>query len=110
MLPVSHRATGIILALGLLLFIFSLKFFAYHASFHPTHTVVYLLDACLTRITTGIRVSSMLSSFHHSPNGIRHPIRDFSPGNEKSLTITSLRRSANFVLFFTLLGGIVILA
>lgn len=48
MFSVSHRATGIILALGLLLFIFSLKFFAYYVSFYPTHTVGHELDACFT--------------------------------------------------------------
>lgn len=110
MFSVSHRATGIILALGLLLFILSVQIFAYSASYYPIYTVGHLFDACWTWTLIGIWIILMFSFLYHFLNGIRHLIWDFSSVNEKSLNIISLQKSAYLVLFFTLFGGIVILA
>lgn len=108
--PVFHRATGIILALGLFLFISSLKLFAYHVSFYPIYIMGHVLNTYWTWMVPGVWISLIFSFVYHFSNGIRHLIWDFSPKNEKSLNIRRIQKSAYFVLFFTLLGGIGILA
>lgn len=110
MFSVFHRATGIILALGLFLSISSLKFFAYHVSFGPVYIMGHFLNTYWTWIIIGIWISLLFSFLYHFSNGIRHLIWDFSPTKEKSLNVMRIQKSAYFVLLFTFLGGICILA
>jgi succinate dehydrogenase / fumarate reductase cytochrome b subunit len=107
-LSVFHRATGIMLALGLVLFILSLKFTWCHVAHFP----IYFIAASLCTLCspyTAVFVSLAVvvlswSLFYHLSNGIRHLIWDFS--DSQSLTQSRLCSSAALVLFLSfLLGG-----
>nr|BBH42920.1 succinate:cytochrome c oxidoreductase subunit 3 [Marophrys sp. SRT127] len=93
---VFHRATGIILTLGLLFLIFSLKFFIYHVTYYPIYLIGYYSNTYLAWILIGILFVLAQSFFWHMSGGMRHLMWDFS--SEKYLTKDKIDKSAYFLL------------
>jgi succinate dehydrogenase / fumarate reductase cytochrome b subunit len=95
---VFHRATGIILTLGLLLFFIFFKFFlTYHVTYYPAYFLGYYANTYFAWVFIGILLVLAQSFFWHIIGGIRHLLWDFFPDTNLSNRID--RKTARPFLF-----------
>ena len=73
-LSVFHRVTGIVLSLGLLFVLFSLKFLVYSINIFPIYLICWYFNTYLAWVIASILVILVFSFFYHLSNGVRHLI------------------------------------
>lgn len=101
---VFHRATGILLSLGLLFFVFFIELFSYNLSFYSIYSLAFYLDSFFAWFVISCFIILLFSLFYHAFNGIRHLFWDFY--SEKTLNIKAIQYSAFIILFITFFSGL----
>jgi succinate dehydrogenase / fumarate reductase cytochrome b subunit len=99
-LSILHRATGLLLSAGLLLFVWFLHAMAWGGERHAQFT------AFAAHVAGRLAIAALLIAFfYHLANGVRHLFWDMSLGMERA----QARRSAVFVIVFTAAAAVAVL-
>jgi succinate dehydrogenase / fumarate reductase cytochrome b subunit len=102
-LSVSHRVTGIVLSLGLLFVLLTLKFSAHSVGVFRIYLICRYFNTFLAWVIASILVILVFSFSYHLSNGVRHLIWD----NAYKLDRGSMQTSAYVVLVLSLTLSVV---
>jgi succinate dehydrogenase / fumarate reductase cytochrome b subunit len=102
---VFHRATAVVLCLGIFLLLFLTDFCISNINFYSVYLITFLFNTSLAWLLVGGLFILVFSFFYHLSNGIRHLIWDFtdigfSVLNKKSMSMTAGLVGASTVTFF----------
>jgi len=106
---VFHRATGVVLSLGVFFIIFLLTDIINNISFYPVYLFTCYINTYLSWLVIGALFVLVFSFFYHISNGIRHLIWDFANLGESILNKDKLQASAYAVAFSAIFLTIIFL-
>jgi succinate dehydrogenase / fumarate reductase cytochrome b subunit len=93
---VFHRATGVVLSLGVF-FLILLTDLANNVSFYPIYLFLFYVNTYLSWLVIGAFIILIFSFFYHISNGIRHLTWDFLDQGEALLNKEKVQMTAYMV-------------
>jgi succinate dehydrogenase / fumarate reductase cytochrome b subunit len=99
---VFHRATGVVLSLGVF-FLILLSDIVNNISFYPLYVFSFYINTYLSWLVIGAFIILMFSFCYHLSNGIRHLIWDFADQGEVILTKEKVKSTAIIVATSTII-------